>query len=81
MVPYKLKASLPERQTIGNPPPQFDPETVHVCTKLSGEAAQFSKKAKFDSIVRVLSARCKLFQSWRISFSCCVANKKLSGNT
>ena len=37
--------------------PQFDPEGVHVCTKLSGEAAQYSKKEKFDSIVRFLSAR------------------------
>ena len=36
---------------------QFDPETLHVCTKLSGEAAQFSKKEKFDSIVRFLSAK------------------------
>ena len=37
--------------------PQFDPESVHVCMKLSGEAAQFSEKEKFDSIVRFLSAR------------------------
>ena len=36
---------------------QFDPESVHVCTKLSGEAAQFSQREKFDSIVRFLSAR------------------------
>ena len=36
---------------------QFDPESVHVCTKLSGEAAQFSEREKFDSIVRFLSAR------------------------
>ena len=28
-----------------------------MCTKLSGQAAQFSKKEKFDSIVRFLSAR------------------------
>ena len=37
--------------------PQFDPESVHMCTKLSGQAAQFSKKEQFDSIVRFLSAR------------------------
>ena len=37
--------------------PQFDPESLHMCTKLSGQAAQFSKREKFHSIVRFLSAR------------------------
>ena len=37
---------------------QFDPESLHMCTKLSGEAVQFSKREKFDSIVRHLTARC-----------------------
>ena len=47
--------------------PQFDPESVHMCTKLSGQAAQFSKKEKFDSIVRFLAARW-VFPFERISF-------------
>ena len=41
---------------------QFDPESLHMCTKLSGQAAQFSRKEKFDSIVRFLSDR------WQVLF-------------
>ena len=51
--------------------PQFDPESIHVCMKLSGEAAQFSEKEKFDSIVRFLSAKwaahCSSFEFWFLS--------------
>ena len=39
LVPYKLK---------------FDPEALHMCTKLSGSAAQYTRKPKFDSIVHFL---------------------------
>ena len=41
-VPFKLK---------------FDPETVHMCTKLSGVVAAYSTKEKFDSILHFLSKR------------------------
>ena len=59
VIPHKLKARIyhPSSQTKQKANPQFDPESVHVCAKMSGEAAQFSKKEKFDSIVRFLSAR------------------------
>ena len=36
---------------------KFDPETVHMCTKLSGVAASYSTKEKFDSILHFLSKR------------------------
>ena len=49
--------------------PQFDPESLHMCTKLSGRAAQFSRKEKFDEIVHFLSARWQSFQ-YRLWFSC-----------
>ena len=41
-VPFKLK---------------FEPETLHMCTKLSGLAASYSTKEKFDSILHFLSKR------------------------
>ena len=41
-VPYKLK---------------FDPETLHMCTKLSGKPLQYSTREEFHSIVKFLSAR------------------------
>ena len=49
--------------------PQFDPESLHMCTKLSGRAAQFSRKEKFDEIVHFLSARWQSFQ-YRLWFRC-----------
>ena len=36
---------------------KFDPETVHMCTKLSGVVAAYSTKEKFDSILHFLSKR------------------------
>ena len=60
VVPYKLKVGDTCRRILFKPiVPQFDPESLHMCTKLSGQAAQFSKRKKFDSIVRFLSARCR----------------------
>ena len=41
-VPYKLK---------------FDPETLHMCTKLSGKPLQYSTREEFGSVVKFLSAR------------------------
>ena len=39
-------------------PPQFDPETLHMCEKLSGQIVQYSTKRKFDQIVQFLTSRC-----------------------
>ena len=61
VVPYKLKVRDISRSSLLKPTiPQFDPESLHMCTKLSGQAAQFSNREKFDSIVRFLSARCHI---------------------
>ena len=61
VVPYKLKVGVISRRSLFKPIiPQFDPESLHMCTKLSGQAAQFSNREKFDSIVRFLSARCHI---------------------
>ena len=48
-------------QLLTNSCLQFDPESLHMCTKLSGEAVQFSRREKFDSIVRHLTARWTLY--------------------
>ena len=48
-------------QLLTNSCSQFDPESLHMCTKLSGEAVQFSRREKFDSIVRHLTARWTLY--------------------
>ena len=44
LVPYKLKV----QRIVGNDDcddndPQFDPEALHMCTKLSGVAAQYTR--------------------------------------
>ena len=57
MVPYKLKVIKSCCLPIFSLWFQFDPESLHMCTKLSGEAVQFSKREKFDSIVQHLTAR------------------------
>ena len=44
-VPYKMK---------------FESETLHTCTKLSGKPLQYTKKDKFESIIKFLSARWQL---------------------
>ena len=60
MVPYKLKVPtkrLHKELHFSVSGLQFDPESLHMCTKLSGEAVQFSRREKFDSIVQHLTAR------------------------
>ena len=47
-VPYKMK---------------FESETLHTCTKLSGKPLQYTKKDKFESIIKFLSARWQLDQN------------------
>ena len=36
---------------------KFDPEVVQMCSKLSGLAASYSTKEKFDSMLHFLSKR------------------------
>ena len=51
-----------------------------MCTKLSGEAVQFSKREKFDSIVRHLTARCLpylLFVVCRVYIEWTTSNRKV----
>ena len=38
-------------------PIKFDPEALHMCTKFSGEIVQYSKRERFDQIVRFLSSK------------------------
>ena len=36
---------------------KFDPEILHMCTKMSGLVASYSTKEKFDKIMHFLSKR------------------------